>query len=94
MDEPYAHLDLNNQQRVMEIVQQLTAEGLSFIVTSHAPNNALVYAHRVLLMKAGRVLPNGEPVHTLTELLLSDAYELDTELIYCGLLDCPHRGFC
>ncbi len=82
MDEPDAHLDLNNQQRVMEIVQQLAAEGLSFIVTSHVPNNALVYAHRVLLMKAGRVLSSGEPAQTLTDALLSDAYEIDTEVIY------------
>lgn len=82
MDEPDAHLDLNNQQRVMQIVQQLTAEGLSFIVTSHVPNNALVYAHRVLLMKDGQVLSSGEPAHTLTEPLLSDAYDMDTEVIY------------
>ncbi|MCE7946371.1 MAG: ABC transporter ATP-binding protein [Chloroflexi bacterium CFX4] len=82
MDEPDAHLDLNNQQRVMEIVQQLAAEGLSFIVTSHVPNNALLYAHRVLLMKAGRVLSDGDPTHTLTEPLLSDAYEMATEVIY------------
>lgn len=82
MDEPDAHLDLNNQQRVMEIVQHLAGEGLSFIVTSHVPNNALVYAHRVLLMKAGRVLSSGDPAHTLTEPLLSDAYDMDTEVIY------------
>lgn len=82
MDEPDAHLDLNNQQRVMEIVQRLAAQGLSFIVTSHVPNNALMYAHRVLLMKAGRVLSDGEPAHTLTEPLLSDAYDMDTEVIY------------
>lgn len=82
MDEPDAHLDLNNQQRVMEIVQRLTAEGLSFIVTSHVPNNALIYAHCVLLMKEGRVLSTGEPSYTLTESLLSDAYDMDTEVIY------------
>lgn len=82
MDEPDAHLDLNNQQRVMAIVERLAAEGLSFVVTSHVPNNALVYAHRVLLMKAGRVLSNGKPAHTLTEHLLSDAYDMDTEVIY------------
>lgn len=82
MDEPDAHLDLNNQQRVMEIVQRLTAEGLSFIVTSHVPNNALIYAHRVLLMKAGQVLSSGDPAHTLTEPLLSDAYDMETEVIY------------
>ncbi len=82
MDEPDSHLDLNNQQRVMEIVARLAAEGLSFIVTSHVPNNALTYAHRVLLMKAGRALSYGDPAYTLTELLLSEAYDMETEVIY------------
>lgn len=82
MDEPDSHLDLNNQQRVMEIVARLAADGLSFIVTSHVPNNALVYAHRVLLMKAGRVLADGDPAHVLTAPLLTEAYDMETEVIY------------
>jgi iron complex transport system ATP-binding protein len=82
MDEPDAHLDLNNQQSVMTIVQQLAADGLSFIVTSHTPNNALVYAHQVLLMKAGQALAAGDPSNTLTEHYLSAAYDMDTEVIY------------
>lgn len=82
MDEPDAHLDLHNQQKVMAIVQKLTREGLSFIITSHIPNNALFYARQVLLMKAGRVLTTGDPAQTLTEPLLSEAYEMDTEVLY------------
>ncbi|MFQ3647431.1 MAG: ABC transporter ATP-binding protein [Anaerolinea sp.] len=82
MDEPDAHLDLNNQQRVMTIVAQLAAQGLSFVVASHIPNNALVYADEVLLLQAGQVLASGSPAHVLTEPLLSAAYELDTEVIY------------
>ncbi len=87
MDEPDAHLDLNNQQRVMEIVARLAAAGLSFIVSSHIPNNALMYAHQVLLMKTGRVLAFGPPAEILTAPLLSDAYDMDTEVIYEGVGD-------
>lgn len=82
MDEPDAHLDLNNQQRVMEIVTRLAAGGLAFIVASHVPNNALVYAHDILLMQGGRALASGAPADTLTEALLKQAYDLDTEVIY------------
>jgi ABC-type cobalamin/Fe3+-siderophores transport system ATPase subunit len=82
MDEPDAHLDLNNQQRVMTIVARLAAQGLSFVVASHVPNNALVYAHEVLLLQAGQILASGSPAHVLTEPLLSAAYDLDTEVIY------------
>lgn len=82
MDEPDAHLDLNNQQRVMQIVAQLAAQGVSFVVASHVPNNALVYAHKVLLLRQGEVLADGDPAHVLTESLLSAAYDLATEVIY------------
>ena len=82
MDEPDAHLDLNNQQRVMKIVSKLAESGLSFIVSSHVPNNALNYAHQILLMKAGGVLAFGSPYETLTAETLSLAYDLTTEVIY------------
>lgn len=81
MDEPDAHLDLNNQLRVMERVARLAAEGLSFIVTSHLPNNALMYAHRVLLMKRGTALAYGAPADVLSEALLSAAYDLPIEVV-------------
>lgn len=82
MDEPSAHLDLSNQHRVLEMVDQLARQGLSFIISSHAPNNALSYAGRVLLLHHGRVLAYGLPQDTLTEALLSEAYGMRAEVIY------------
>jgi iron complex transport system ATP-binding protein len=82
MDEPDAHLDLNNQQRVMAIVRRLAGEGVSFIIASHVPNNALHYADRVLLMKHGRVITSGTPEQALQSLPLSEAYDMLTEVIY------------
>ena len=82
MDEPTAHLDLNNQHRILEMTSQLAGQGLSFIISSHAPTSALEYADRVLLLRQGRVMAYGPPAETLTEPLLSTAYGLRTELLY------------
>ncbi|MBN1265553.1 MAG: ATP-binding cassette domain-containing protein [Anaerolineales bacterium] len=82
MDEPSAHLDLSNQYQVLEMIDQLAKQGLSFIISSHSPNNALAYAKRVLLLQNGRVMAYGELEETLTEPLLSAAYGLKTEVIY------------
>lgn len=82
MDEPTAHLDLSNQHRVLEMVDRLAQQGLSFIISSHAPNNALSYAARVMLLHQGRVLACGPPQDTLTEPLLSTTYGMRTEVIY------------
>ena len=82
MDEPTAHLDLSNQQRVLEIVQQLSRQGLSFVISSHAPNDALTYADQVLLLSEGWVTDYGRPENMLTEPLLSSVYGIQTEVIY------------
>ncbi len=81
MDEPTAHLDLSNQHRILEIVNQLSDRGLSFIISSHSPNNALAYANRVLLLTGGWVTAYGTPQKTLTEPLLSSVYGIRTEVI-------------
>ena len=81
MDEPTAHLDLSNQHRILEIISQLTDRGLSFIISSHSPNNALSYADRVLLLAAGEVRAYGTPQETLTEPMLSAIYGIRTEVL-------------
>lgn len=82
MDEPTAHLDLSNQHRVLEIINQLTRQGLSFIISSHAPNDALAYADNVLLLNGGWVTEYGPPKETLTETLLSYVYGIKTEILF------------
>jgi iron complex transport system ATP-binding protein len=82
MDEPDAHLDPRNQFRVLEVVSDLARQqGLSFVISSHAPNSALMFADRVLLLKRGRTLASGSVQETLTEALLSEAYGMPTEVV-------------
>ena len=82
MDEPDAHLDPRNQFRVLEVVSDLAREhGLSFVVSSHAPNSALMFADRVVLLRRGRTLATGSVTETLTEPLLSEAYAMPTEVV-------------
>jgi len=81
MDEPTAHLDLSNQHRVLEIVQQLTRKGLAFIISSHSPNDALTYANQVLLLSDGWVTDYGSPKEMLTEPLFSQQFQ-GPQLIY------------
>jgi len=81
MDEPAAHLDPRHQHEVFETVRRLASGGFSFVVTSHQPNNALLYADRVAFLVDGRVGPEGAPEEVVTEEALRTAYELDFELV-------------
>lgn len=82
MDEPDAHLDPNNRYRVLDIVRRLASrDGLAFVISSHDPNSALLYADQVLLLKAGQRIAFGSVEETLTESLLAHAYGMDVEVI-------------
>jgi iron complex transport system ATP-binding protein len=82
MDEPTSHLDLSNKHQILEIVKQLSRQGIAFIIASHDPNDALSYADQVLLLNKGWVTSAGSPHSTITENALSLIYGIDTELIF------------
>jgi len=74
LDEPDAHLDPANQHRVLHAVQDVVADGLGVAITSHSPNNALLYADRVALFAQGEVLAWGDPGDVVAPALLEQAY--------------------
>ena len=80
MDEPTNGLDYGNQIRLLERINQLAAEGFSFIYTTHHPDHALAAADRVVLMKSGKILLDGEPRYALTPENLMALYGLPEHL--------------
>jgi iron complex transport system ATP-binding protein len=66
----------------MDIIRQLTLQGLSLILSSHAPNDALSYADRALVLNDGWVLDYGQPREILTEAMISSVYGIQTDVIY------------
>ena len=81
MDEPVAHLDPHHQHDVLSVVRQLADDGLSFIITSHLPNHALLYGNWVAFLTDGKVAVQGTPSATITEDSLKTAYSMEFEII-------------
>ncbi len=81
LDEPDAHLDPSFQHRVLDRVRGLTAQGRTAVITSHAPNNALLYGDRVLFLADGRRIAAGSPRAVLTQETLEQAYGMRFTLI-------------
>ena len=81
MDEPAAHLDPHHQHNVLSVVRQLADEGFSFVVTSHHPNNALLYADEVVFLANGSSTIHGAPEVAITEESLRSAYEMEFEIV-------------
>ncbi len=83
MDEPSANLDYGNRTRVMRTVKNLAAEGYAIIQSTHDPDQAFLYSHKVLAIHDGKVLAWGKPEDTINSSLISTLYGVDVEV--CSL---------
>ncbi len=81
MDEPDAHLDPRHQHDVFTRIADLAAQGFTFVISSHSPNNALLYGKRVVLIAAGQLIAQGSPQEVIAPKLLQEAYGLEFETI-------------
>ncbi len=94
LDEPTSHLDFKNQTLALRMINRLANEGLSVIMTSHFPNNALLYSSQVAIMKAGKFLAVGNTAEVMTEENLSQAYDMDVELLSVKTSNNEHLKLC
>jgi putative phosphonate transport system ATP-binding protein len=82
MDEPTGGLDVSVQARLLDLVRSLVNElGLAAIVVTHDLAVARLLSHRVMVMKAGRVIETG-----LTDQVLDDPREPYTQLLVSSIL--------
>ena len=80
MDEPTANLDFGNQQRVLAQIRALTARGYTVLLSTHNPEHALHYAHRVLALQGGHIAADGPTETVLTPQLLQTLYGIQAIL--------------
>ncbi len=79
MDEPTSGLDVSVQARLLDLIRRLSAElGLAVIIVTHDLAVARLLSHRIVVMRAGRVIETGltdqvldDPAHAYTQLLVS-----------------------
>lgn len=65
MDEPESHLDIKNQYRVIELVEELKKEkGISSIINTHYPEHALRISDKVLMLGHDDYIFGGKEIIT------------------------------
>jgi ABC-type Mn2+/Zn2+ transport system ATPase subunit len=73
LDEPFTGLDVRSEQEVLEVLQRLTARGVTILFATHALEVASSSVDRVLLVNH-HLVAEGRPLDVLTSEHLSQAY--------------------
>ena len=74
LDEPTAHLDLENQGRVLRLLKDMASRGVTVVLTTHDPNAAIFAADHFVLMNGGRIVNEGDVSRVITAENLSAIY--------------------
>jgi ABC-type multidrug transport system ATPase subunit len=77
LDEPTSAMDVAATRRCEELIVELNREkGISFIMTTHNPSQALRIGQHILIMHQGKVVEAGSPEHFLHDPLdpIAQAY--------------------
>jgi ABC-type cobalamin/Fe3+-siderophores transport system ATPase subunit len=90
LDEPTAHLDLQYQVGLLELVHELAhRDHLAVLVALHDLNLAAHYADRIALMVAGDIKAMGKAKDVLQPDLIREAYCLPVQVVKHPFLDIP-----
>ncbi len=75
LDEPSNALDLAAQRDLRETLRRLVAEGTGLILVTHHLADILPEIERVILMRSGRIVADGQRHELLTEQRLSELFK-------------------
>jgi ABC-type cobalamin/Fe3+-siderophores transport system ATPase subunit len=88
LDEPTTFLDIAHQIELLELCVRLNREqGTTMVAVLHDLNQAARYADHVVVMKAGRIVAQGDPRSVVTAELIGDVFGLP-----CRIIDDPETG--
>ncbi len=84
LDEPTANLDIKHQIFVSDFMHELSeAARCTIIMISHDLNIAARYADKIIVLsKPGKVYSVGTPEEVITEQMIRDVYDVDSEVIH------------
>jgi microcin C transport system ATP-binding protein len=87
LDEPTSALDMSVQAQIVDLLRRLQAEhGLGYLFISHDLKVVRAMAHRIIVMRQGRVMEQGpaeeivrRPRHPYTRALMAAAFTLEAD---------------
>ena len=82
LDEPTTFLDLAHQIEVLDLIVELVRKrGTTVVAVLHDLNQAARYADRIILLKDGKIVADGQPEAVLTTQTIMDVFGVDCRII-------------
>ncbi|MDR1644409.1 MAG: ABC transporter ATP-binding protein [Tannerellaceae bacterium] len=81
LDEPTANLDLPHQLEVMQLLLNLSTNGLTILMSIHDINLAIPFATHVMMLKEGRLLAYGSTSNILTPETIEQLYNIPVDIL-------------
>jgi len=82
LDEPVSHLDFKNQIKVLSKIKELAYKNkITTLVTIHDPNLASLFGDKIVVIKNGKIVAQGEPYEVLNEKLIHEVYGIKITVI-------------
>lgn len=76
LDEPTSSLDIAHQHTALATARRFAGRGMGVVVVLHDLNLAAIYADRLCVLKAGRLLHDGAPWQVLTPDIVKSVFDL------------------
>ncbi len=81
LDEPTSYLDISHQLEVMELLKELNESlGITIIMVLHDLNQAARYSDRIIAMKNGKVVRQGEPCNVYTCEFFKEVFSIEASV--------------
>ena len=80
LDEPTSHLDIKHQVEVLELLKNLSNQGITIIISLHDVNLALRYANGIVMLKKGRIFASGGK-EIITEENIENLYDVKVKIL-------------
>lgn len=81
LDEPTTYLDISYQLELMELVREINKKfNITIIMVLHELNQASKYSDRLIMMKNGKIVSDGEPNEIINKEIIKDVYNIECDI--------------
>ena len=84
LDEPTSGVDPISRRRLWKLINELTAEGATVLVTTHNMDEA-EHCHRITMMQSGKIVCTGSPAELRKSQIHGFVYSIECQPIFAAL---------